>query len=122
LQDVDDRNKLLSTLAVLEVRSAIRRRQRTGDISFEDADSALENVARERLRIVEQPVTAPVVETACAMLDDYPLRALDALQLATCIVARDILLSGEMHFISSDEVLLRSAEAEGLIVVNPIKL
>jgi predicted nucleic acid-binding protein len=122
LQDVDDSRKLLSALAPLEVRSAIRRRERSDDISSSDADRALENVARECLRIIEQPVTATVVEAACAMLDIHPLRALDALQLATCIVARETLRVDDIHFASSDEILMRAAKAEGFAVLNPISM
>lgn len=122
LESVDDGQKLLSALAALEVRSAIRRRERLHEISVTDASSALETVARESLRIVEQPVTPAVIETACAMLDVHPLRALDALQLATCIVAREVLQASEICFVSSDDVLLRAAEAEGFPIVNPTNL
>lgn len=122
LESVDDSEKLLSALAALEVRSAIRRRERTGDISRADAELALANVVRETVRILEQPVTAMVIETASAMLDVHPLRALDALQLATCIVARETLRDSAIRFISSDDVLLRAAQTEGFPVLNPLDM
>jgi hypothetical protein len=85
---VEDQHKLVSVLALIEVRSAIRRRQRTGDISTVDAESAIAALVGESRRVIEQPVTAVVVQFASALVDRQDLRALDSLQLASALLAR----------------------------------
>jgi uncharacterized protein len=122
MEQVDDMRKLLSSLAPLEVRSAVRRRQRAGEILPADADQALEYLAAESLRMVEQPISPAVIETARFVLDNHPLRALDALHLATCLVARETLQVTDIYFVSSDEALLNAAESENFQVLDPLEM
>ena len=122
LASVGDPQKMVSALASLEVRSAIRRRQREGDILPADADLALDNVHSESLRIVEQPLSPAVIDVAKLVLDSHPLRAMDALHLATCIVMRDTLQVSDICFVSADEALLRAARSEQFPVVNPLQI
>jgi uncharacterized protein len=122
LEKVDDPQKLVSALASLEVRSAIRRRQREGDIIPADADLALNNLGAESLRIVEQPVSPAVIDVAKLVLDSHPLRAMDALHLATCIVMRDTLQVSDICFVSADDSLLKAASAEQFPVLNPLQM
>jgi predicted nucleic acid-binding protein len=122
LDRVDDSHKLVSSLAALEVRSALRRRERAGEIPPLAAKKALESLANEIIRIVEQPISQAIVEKAKLILDDHPLRTLDALHLATCIVLRDSLDVSGMYFVSSDDTLLQAAAAEQFLVRNPLKL
>lgn len=122
LEQVDDMRKLVSSLASLEVRSAIRRRQRSGEIPPTDAEGALDALAAESLRWVEQPISPSVIETARLVLDQHALRALDALHLATCLVARDTLQMTDIYFVSSDRNLLEAAGAEGFQVLDPIEM
>jgi len=119
MERIDDSRKLVSSLASLEVRSAIRRRQRAGEIPLSDADQALASLAAEGLRMVEQPISPAVIETTRLILDCHPLRTLDALHLATCLVARDTLRATDICFVSSDGALLEAAESEHLQVSNP---
>lgn len=122
LEKVDDPQKLVSALASLEVRSAIRRRQRAGDIPPADANSALHNLDAEILRIVQQPVSPAVIDVAKLVLDSHPLRAMDALHLATCVVMRDTLQVSDICFVSSDDSLLKAASVEQFPVLNPLLL
>ena len=122
LEKVADPQKLVSALASLEVRSAIRRRQREGDIPPVDAEHALDNVRSETLRIVEQPVSPAVIDVAKLVLDSHPLRAMDALHLATCIVMRDTLQVSDICFVSADDSLLKAASTEQFPVLNPLKM
>ena len=122
LEKVDDPQKLVSALASLEVRSAIRRRQREGDIPPADAALALENVRFESLRIVEQPVSPAVIDVAKLVLDSHPLRAMDALHLATCIVMRDTLQISDICFVSADDALLKAADLEKFPTLNPLAI
>ena len=122
VEQVEDSRKLLSSLAALEVRSAIRRRQRAGEIQSADADYALDSLFSEVLRMVEQPITSSVVDMARYVLDNHSLRAMDALHLATCMVARDTLQVTDICFVSSDEALLDAAEAERFEVLDPLEM
>jgi uncharacterized protein len=122
LRSVDDSNKLVYSLAPLEVRSAIRRRQREGDIAPADASQALTALEAEVLRIVEQPVSPVVVDVAKLVLDAHPLRAMDALHLATCATIRDTLQVSDICFVSADDALLKAAGIENFPVLNPLTM
>jgi predicted nucleic acid-binding protein len=122
LENVDDSQKLVSSLASLEVRSAIRRRERAGEIPPSDADQALDALEAEVLRIVQQPVSSTVVDVARFVLDGHPLRALDALHLATSIVMRDTLQVSDIYFVSADDALLKAASAEQFLTLNPLQI
>lgn len=119
VETLDDSRKLVSSLAPLEVRSAIRRRERAGEIQSADADDALDSLTVEALRMVEQPLTPSVVEMARYVLDHHWLRAMDALHLATCMVARDTLQVTDICFVSSDDALLVAAKSERFEIFNP---
>jgi predicted nucleic acid-binding protein len=122
LDTVEDSHKLVSSLASLEVRSAIRRRERVGEILPSDAGQALDALEAESLRIVEQPVTPVVIDVARLVVDGHPLRALDALHLATCIVVRDTLRISDICFVSADDALLKAADAEQFPILNPLQM
>lgn len=54
------------------------------------------------------------------MLDAYPLRALDALHLACCVVMRDTLQISDICFVSADDALLKAAHSEQFTLLNPL--
>ncbi|HXT37016.1 MAG TPA: hypothetical protein VN837_15685 [Chloroflexota bacterium] len=65
------------------------------------------------------PAGAQVLDRARALVNRYPLRTLDAIQLASAHQAADVL--GEpVTFISSDRDLLAAADADGLLNDNPL--
>jgi len=112
--------KAISSLTELEVRSAIRRRERSGDLSEENASIALVALARELTALHVEDITGAVLQAAATVIDDQGLRALDAIQLATALHAkRSPDAAAEFQFVGSDERLLRAAEAEGLNTWNP---
>lgn len=117
---VENHHKAISALAALEVRSAIRRRQYGGDISPAAAEQAIAILTAEVRRIVEHPITSAVLDEASALVDRQNLRALDALQLATALIAARTLGPGDTAlFIVSDQRLISAATAEGLDVWDP---
>lgn len=122
LGKVRDTHKVISSLASLEVRSAIRRRERAGEIPPSDANKALRGLLEEGKRIVEKPVSQTVIDEAKRVLDGHPLRALDALHLATCIVMRDTLQVSDICFVSADDALLKAASAEQFSILNPLQM
>jgi predicted nucleic acid-binding protein len=102
------------------VRSAIRRRQYAGDTSRSDAELAIAAIDDESRRLVAHPVTSSVLELASALVDRQNLRALDSVQLASAILASQ-LMGEEDHFqfVVSDQRLLKAAIAEGIDAWDP---
>lgn len=117
---VENPYKAISALAALEVRSAIRRRQYSGDTLPAAADQAIGILNAEMRRVVEHPITSVVLDEASALVDRQNLRALDALQLATALIAARSLGSRDTaQFVASDQRLLKAAIAEGLEAWDP---
>jgi predicted nucleic acid-binding protein len=121
MEAVEDNRKLIAACAPLEVYAAIRRRERSGDISAEDATAALEILRLEAARMVQEPLNPAVLEAARQLLDRSSLRWPDALQLGAALVARDMYQSTEIVFVSASPQLLEAAKAEGFHALDPAK-
>jgi|GEM_PF-1352005 len=64
----------------------------------------------------------PVVALAGQLLDRHPLRAYDAVQLASALIVNQTLTEVDLPvpaFLSADDRLLNTARAEGLPTDNP---
>ena len=119
-QDAADGRVIIVDLTPLEARSAIRRREREGDISAADADQVLRQIENDcSMTFLMQPSTSAVMEEAARLIDRHPLRAYDALQLAGCLVVRDG-MPGPVTFVCADSRLCDAARQEGLEALNPI--
>jgi predicted nucleic acid-binding protein len=121
MEAVEDNRKLISASTPLEVYAAIRRREREGAISPENAASALEILRLEAARMVQEPLNPAVLEAARQILDRTTLRWPDALQLGAALVARDMFQGTEIIFVSASPHLLEAARAEGLHALDPEK-
>jgi len=121
MEAVEDNRKLISASTPLEVYSAVRRRERSGAISPEDATAALDILRLEAARMVQQPLNPAVLEAARQLLDRTTLRWPDTLQLAAAIVARDMFHSTEIIFVSASPQLLEAAKAEGFHALDPAR-
>lgn len=108
-------------LSPVEVRSAVRRRERSGDIDHPTARLILSRLQQHMEgRFVRQPLSEVVLDGAQEMIDRYALRAYDAIQLAGCLALR--MASGDTDmptFVCSDRQLLEAARSELLPVVDP---
>jgi predicted nucleic acid-binding protein len=113
MEAVEDNRKLIAASAPLEVYAAIRRRERTGDISSADASAACEILRIEAARMVQEPLNPAVLEAARQLLDRSKLRWTDALQLGAALAAREMFRGTEIIFISASPSLLDAAKAEG---------
>lgn len=120
MEAVEDNRKLIAASAPLEVYSAIRRRARSGAISQENANAALEILRVEAARMVQEPLNPAVLEAARQLLDRTELRWPDALQLGAAIVAREMFQGTEIIFISAMQHLLDAARSEGFSVLDPV--
>ena len=121
MEAVEDNRKLISASTPLEVYAAIRRRERAGDISAQDATTALEILRIEAARMVQEPLNPAVLEAARQLLDRTTLRWPDTLQLAAALVARDMFQGTEILFVSASPQLLEAAKAEGFHTIDPAK-
>ncbi len=119
METVEDNRKLIAASTPLEVYAALRRRERSGAITHEDAAAALEVLRLEAARTVQEPLNPAVLEAARQLLDRTSLRWPDAVQLAAALVAREMFHGTEIIFVSASSTLLDAARAEGLQVINP---
>jgi predicted nucleic acid-binding protein len=121
MEAVEDNRKLISASTPLEVYAAIRRRERAGAITPEDATAALDILRMEAARMVQEPLNPAVLEAARQLLDRTTLRWPDTLQLGAAIVARDMFQATEIIFVSSSPQLLEAAKSEGFHTIDPAK-
>lgn len=120
MESIEDNRKLIAASAPLEVYAAIRRRERAGGISTENATAALNILRIEAARMVQEPLNPAVLEAARQLLDRTALRWPDALQLGAAIVAREMFQGTEIVFVSTSATLLDVAKAEGFNTLNPV--
>jgi predicted nucleic acid-binding protein len=106
-----------------EVVSAITRRGREGTLDAEVAAESLRTFeADSALQYRVAPTEYAIVSRAVDLLLQYPLRAYDAIQLATVVHLNELLLRyglPPLVFVSADDELLAAAGAEGLATENP---
>lgn len=119
-EELDGGQGIILDVTLLESRSAVRRRERGGDIAAAEADRILKQIEEDAsLSFVVQPSTSAVIEEAARLIDRRLLRAYDALQLAGCLVVRQG-LPGPLTFVCADARLCEAAALEGVPVLNPI--
>lgn len=121
LEPLEDNRKLIAASTPLEVYSAIRRRERAGAITQQDAAAALESLRLESARTVQQPLNPAVLEAARQLLDRTSLRWPEALQVGAALTARDMFQGAAIVFVSASSTLLETAKAEGLDPIDPTR-
>lgn len=121
METVEDNRKLIAASTPLEVYAAIRRYERAGKISPENALTALEGVRLESSRMVQQPLNPAVLESARQLLDRTVLRWPEAVQLSAAMTARDMFRGIEITFVSVLDALLAAAKSEGFETLDPVR-
>lgn len=105
-----------SEISRVEVASALWRKHRLGELSADDADLLSRQFAvdcDDAAGFVVLTALGPaVLATAARMVARHPLRAYDAVQLASALAVSDAL--GECSFGCFDRALSTAASAEGL--------
>ena len=113
----------VSSLLIVEVTSALNRGLREGTLTPTDytlTQNALRGDCLNEYKLI--PPTGAILESACSLLERHPLRAYDAVQLASALVAQQFLRDRSypaLTFLCSDDHLNAAATAEGLQVDNP---
>ena len=112
-----------SSLSVAEVVAAFTKRHRMREIS-EGLKAALISRflrdGRQRCTLLEADST--VIDTAVQLIQRHPLRAYDAVQLASALILNNALIADKLPsitFVSADKALCKAAQAEGLQSENP---
>lgn len=122
--DAASGNRIITAkLTVVEVLSAMNRRQREASISaaeYAKFSGDFLAFAETDYRIFE--LTDTVLIEAQRLLETHPLRAGDAIQLASALLANAGLQSANLPaliFLASDARLLTAAASEGLQTDDP---
>lgn len=110
---------IIARIAPVEMFSLLARREREGSITpgarVGLGNDFLIHVRNEYLTV---PLDDRVLDEARELTSRYPLRALDAIQLASALAATKTLNTAPT-FISADRNLLAAASAEGLNTDDP---
>lgn len=107
-------------LTQVEFRSAVRRRERNGEIPPLVATQLLEAFKRHvEQRFVSQVINDFVLDIASALVDRHALRAYDAAQLAGYLALRSSAGTDVPIFVCSDHALLEAALLEGIPILDP---
>jgi predicted nucleic acid-binding protein len=110
-------------ISLVEVYSALNRRIRESTLDTADYAGIVTDfnaLCATQYALVE--LTTSVIERARLLLERYPLRAFDAVHLASALIASNALaIAGlpTLTFVSADHYLLNAAQAEGLATENP---
>ena len=114
---------IISRITWVEVLSALARRQREGSLSATDVDLIVQQFSYElnnQYQVVELDRT--VTENAGQLVNQYPLRAYDAVQLASVLRIQPAFAtatSTSLVFLTADDRLLTIAQTAGLLTDNP---
>jgi hypothetical protein len=121
MESVEDNRKLICASTPLEVYGALLHQERAGSLTHEDSEAARAILRTEAARMVQQPLNPAALEAARELLDRHPLRSVEALQLGSAMVAREMFHGMEIIFVSSQPRLLSAAAAEHFETLNPEK-
>jgi predicted nucleic acid-binding protein len=114
---------IIARIAWVEVLSALARRQREGNLSPLAISRAVQAFHYDRdIQYHVLELTAPLADAAGQLVLARPLRAYDALQLASALQVQHSLAqvgAPPLTFLSADDRLLAIAQAEGLVTDNP---
>jgi len=113
----------LARISGVEVLSAIKRRERAGTTSPQDAQAAISNFRGDfALFFTVLEISSSVISEAMALAERHDLRGYDAVQLAAALEVhrhRTALSLPLATLISADQSLNEAGLAEGLTVDDP---
>jgi hypothetical protein len=110
-----ERQSAISRLSEAEISSALARRRREGSLSDRQHHRALDALRADLVRLEVVELSPTVVAGVHPLLERHPLRAADALQLASAMVLQEALGSA-LEVVTYDERLHTAAKAEGFRV------
>lgn len=119
--DADDTVCFVSTLAVVEVTSALSRLRREKQLSRRRLQEMIERFYGELhvQRFLSRDIDRETLEFAAMLTLRYPLKAYDAVQVASALSLHNLPDDPDYLFVSSDQQVLNAARLEGLNIANP---
>jgi predicted nucleic acid-binding protein len=116
-----DTSVVISELTTIELRSALARKVRTGEITLQAEEEVVANFDQDCVdRFLTEALTSAVIHQAKELLKKHghqrALRSLDAIQLATFTIVRT---RWEAVFVCADARLCEIVKAEGHSALNP---
>ena len=100
----------------IECASAFARLEREGAMDAADASAALERLKALRAAWHEVQPSASLRDTSIRLLRVHPLRAADAVQLSSAVIASDS-APATLDLVTLDERLASAARREGFSVI-----
>jgi hypothetical protein len=86
-----------------------------------EADALIESFRlHSEGRFLVQSFTDSLLDVAFALIDAYPLRGFDAMQLAGYLMLRSVSGTEEPVFVCADKALLSAARNEGCPTLDPV--
>jgi hypothetical protein len=114
---------LTSQITIAEVSSALAIMARTMRLTRRQREDALAEFLEDIKSGAYQTtsVSLPIIERAAFLVQQHPLKAYDAIHVATALHLRDMLTirKSPFVFVCADAQALRAAAAEGLLTENP---
>jgi uncharacterized protein len=105
-----------SRLSEIEIASALGRQAPEGTFSVTERDRALASLENDFAALIVVELTPDVAAVARGLPLRHPLRAADAIQVASCLyLQREI--GRPLAFIAFDVRLTEAARAEGLTIL-----
>lgn len=116
-----DSSVAIVEIGIVEVVAAFAKRQRMKEITAPEYRFARRVFLRDADQYQVVSVDREVIERAVGLTDRHPLRAYDAVQLATALRLAEALETESLSltFVSADNQLCAAAEQEHLATVNP---
>jgi predicted nucleic acid-binding protein len=114
---------MFANVTQVEIMSGVQRRTREKQISQRTAQAIrllVDHHASRAYMVIG--LSLDLIQRAENLLETYPLRAYDSIQLASAIEANIHLLAGGLPpliFVSADNRLLMAASSEGLQIDDP---
>jgi uncharacterized protein len=106
-----------SRLTEVEVASALARRVREGAVSALERDRAVAALTVDVAAMLVVEVTPDLAVQARTLLERHPLRASDALQLASCLYVQEQ-IGDRVPLVAFDDRLIEAARREGVRVAR----
>ncbi len=104
---------VVSSVTYLESLSTVRRLLKENILDFEDYQTIRKNLKEDFKYFVVIKFDSEIETTTIDLIDQYQLKTLDSIQLASAIHNIDC------DFVVSDARLIKAARRKGMKVVNP---
>lgn len=123
VEDTGANEVFIADISRVEVPAAFAILERTRQITIHMRDGMYRSFLQQLGKNFEPLRLSPrIIDLAAELTQHYPLKAYDAVQLATALDVSHVLNSSDFSvtFVTSDKTLLQAAQSEGLKTENPM--